>query len=337
MGARGPAWARQALIAFGYALFCTVAATKGPNPFALMGIPVCISVVNARGRKGLAGAMVFATPYIALLVMAAEPGGNALTMVVAAGWFCCIALAGWFMGEAVRRSWTFTRAWTLGAGIAAAATVGYIAFEWERWLGLGQSVLYRQEAELNRNPLLASLTAEQVGLIRDFYKTWFVTYWPDLSLGFVVAQIVGVYALWIVLLNRWVVYRKQEPGLRSGLSAFRPDDSLVWPVIACFAMFLANEYWPDPRLRMVSWNGLIALSAVYWLSGLAILYACLNLYGARRVVKIGLGVLVLLTTIQAPYVLSATGLFDTWIDFRKRFEANLAAQREREEHNDDEW
>ena len=73
----------------------------------------------------------------------------------------------------------------------------------------------------------------------------------------------------------------------------------------------------DESLRLLVWNGAIALAGIYWLNGFGI---TVTLVAKVRVplILVPLLILLLLIVWQAGVVLTMLGFFDTWIEFRNR-------------------
>lgn len=97
--------------------------------------------------------------------------------------------------------------------------------------------------------------------------------------------------------------------------------SLAYLMIAGLLCELLTPYVPESYSSAVSLTGmnlLIASEALFFVQGLAIANFFLNLYRVSRPKRVG----VYLGLILLQLVLSATswvGLFDTWIDYRRRF------------------
>jgi len=125
--------------------------------------------------------------------------------------------------------------------------------------------------------------------------------------------------------------------LAGGFRNFRPPDWLVWAAILSALGFFAYGRWPVALVRNVSWNAAIALAAVYWLNGLAVLVFALSALRLRPFLAaaIFLGMVVYPGTHA---VFCGVGFFDTWAEFRPRLRRAIAARRARErerERNED--
>lgn len=337
MGPRVPERARQALTAIGYIPVCLAAAAMGGvNPFAGLILPMFLTAVAIRRPRRFAALLTAATPLLASPVASFFSGGDPARYVTASVWFGAVALAGWCMGTAIRGSWPYGRGLASAAGLAGVATVAYIAASWELWIAAGKTLHGELTARMTRGGEFDRMPAESADALRAGLEGIFVVHWGAVGPGSVVAAIVVLYALWLAFANRWARWRGHA-GLRSGLTGFRPPEALAWAVAAGIAAYMIDGRWPNETLRLIGWNGLIVLGAIYWVNGLAVCAYALRAFGASRGIVIASGILVCLFAQDFAVVLCATGLFDTWINFRRRFDANIAARRERAERSDDEW
>ena len=104
----------------------------------------------------------------------------------------------------------------------------------------------------------------------------------------------------------------------------RPPDWMVWLVILAAAAWFADRRWPGGPLRPVGWNAAIGLASVYSLNGLAILAYGMTVLGIKPFIA---GMIGLALVAFGPQPLMAIGLFDTWVDFRRRLKALEIARR----------
>jgi len=96
-------------------------------------------------------------------------------------------------------------------------------------------------------------------------------------------------------------------------STFRLPDQLVWLVVVCLMLLLIGQ---DPW-GVAGLNLALALGMLYFLQGLAVTTSLLDRWQAPRVIRI-LVYLVLLLQLYGMLFISALGLADAWIDFRKK-------------------
>lgn len=112
-----------------------------------------------------------------------------------------------------------------------------------------------------------------------------------------------------------------------GLVFMRVPDWMVWPVIAAALLWMVNHYYhPHETLRVLAWNGAIALAAVYWLQGVAVAVFCLSVLRVQPFMVMLLLVLVFLSP-GGHFVICTVGFFDTWVDFRGRLLRWAVARR----------
>lgn len=337
MGPRVPERVRQALTAIAYIPVCLAAAAMGGvNPFAGLILPMFVTVVTIRRPRRFSAVLAAVTPLLASPFVSFFSGGDAARYVTASVWFGAVALAGWSMGAAIRGSWTYGRGLAWAAGLTGIATVAYIAAAWDLWIAAGKTLHTELTAQMTRGGQFDEMPPASADALRAAIEAIFVVHWGAVGVGSVVASIIVAYALWLALANRWARWRG-SPGLRSGLTEFRPPELLVWAVIAGLAAYMLEGRWSHETVRLIGWNGLIVLGAIYWVNGLAVCVYAFRAFGASRGIMIASGIMMCLFAQDFAVVLCATGLFDTWIHFRRRFDANIAARRERAERSDDEW
>lgn len=144
-----------------------------------------------------------------------------------------------------------------------------------------------------------------------------VEQWPYLLPGAAIAAATVSVSLALVLLQR-LLLRSGGPPIPGRFRELRPPDWLAWLAIAAAVLWFADHEMPNEVLRLIAWNGAIALSGIYWLNGLAVLVAG----SARlRVPQLLLPLVMLLMLLpQMSLVIAMVGFFDTWIEFRRRLE-----------------
>ena len=149
-----------------------------------------------------------------------------------------------------------------------------------------------------------------------------------LAIGFSLWGVI-MLSLALVGVTRWLVRMQggAEAALPTGrFSQIRAPEWLVWAAIAAALMFLYDQRWPSETARVIAWNSGLALAAVYWLNGLAIVVHMLGRVRLNPFLVFALLVLVLY--IPGTHLLvCALGFFDTWADWRGRGEPDAAAHR----------
>ena len=328
-----------ALVAF--SIMCAVLAPLGPNPLALLLLPVTVGYLYGRGRHRLAVAMVVCgvatvAGVVADLVSSTEfswalkPAAGAVVV-----WYGLAGVAGLALGFGITRGWTYGRTFAATLGILFSATLLFIARFWSGWMASAQQVQTAFDASLRRGALGKGMKPGELDAARQRLESVLIAHWADISIGFMFAFTALVLACIVVGVNRWLRGRPGVAGLRTGFLEIRMPDWLVWIVIAVAGLWFANQRWPHDMLRMITWNTAICLAVLYWLSGLAVILYVLRAVRAHAAVVVAVVLLVFL--LQIHLMVSMFGLFDTWADFRRRIDEAIAARKERENRGDDDW
>jgi hypothetical protein len=142
-----------------------------------------------------------------------------------------------------------------------------------------------------------------------FLRSYLLDYLLVLTFGWWVGSVLGSRSL----------------GRKSGitpLSAFKPPEALVWPLIAGLALVLLALVAPIGPLELVGWNLLLAMLFVYGLAGMGILRFLLERFGVpggmRTLAWILLAALAFVPGVNAALavLLSGLGVSETWINYR---------------------
>jgi hypothetical protein len=128
---------------------------------------------------------------------------------------------------------------------------------------------------------------------------------------------VGLTALWVRAYDR-------EAGPAGSFQAMRAPDWAVWLVILTAVLCFVERNWPNPVVRMASWNSAIALASVYWLNGWSIVAYGLTILRPHVLLSLAI-VFALVYLGQALCCL--IGLFDTWGNFRGLVDKAAAARQ----------
>ncbi len=169
----------------------------------------------------------------------------------------------------------------------------------------------------------AALNAQMEDLV-----TWYDKNLPYLHWGMLFGNVFMGAILGAALLFQRLRLRGEGQKLKGSFREMRPPDWLVWLAIAAALLIFADSKWPMPAVRVLSWNGALALAIVYGLNGFSIL-----LYGlvALRMPPLLAFVLVLILFFSAAQsIFFVAGFFDTWWELRAKFDG-LRAWRERRE------
>lgn len=333
----------QSVAALLYALFCALITLNGPDPLALILLTPIVAYTAALGRLQLAVMMIVLAGIVpAVYSVTITPQPDAVMTLAEAPvtsvlWYVAIAAAGLTMGSAVRRQERFGTALAVSTGIAWTATGLHLALNWDHWIQKGAWANTLWQGQMTRGVATRDLPPDIVEQQREMAEALFVTYWPHVSVGLLFGMTVVVFALELWAGNTWLKWWRGMPGLRRTWLETRAPDWMAWVVVAVAAMGLVDDMaWPHPVLQAVSWNAGIALAAVYWVIGIAVLFYILRAISAHPIVYVA-AVIMLVALPQMDLTLSVVGLFDTWADFRRRLDASLEARKNREEQGDDEW
>ena len=96
----------------------------------------------------------------------------------------------------------------------------------------------------------------------------------------------------------------------------RAPEHLVWLAILLVGLWFWDSRSPNEVVRFLSWNGALALIAIYWLNGLSIVFYISYVWKWRPVVIYLL--LLFMIVLNIIFALSIVGFFDTWLDFRRK-------------------
>lgn len=163
---------------------------------------------------------------------------------------------------------------------------------------------------------------------------WLFGHWTHIFLGLAFTGQL-IMACLLVSLTRWWIGRRDSdrPEMPGSFGTMRPPEWLVWFVIATAFLWFADWRWPSEALRVVSWNVALGLTGIYWLNGLSVLVYGLRAWKPHPLVVVAIVLALLLLNLV--YLLSIAGLFDTWGNFRKKFDKMVAA-RNMHDHPHDE-
>lgn len=229
------------------------------------------------------------------------------------GQYLVVAHGGVLLGVLGVRRWPF--GWTVAAltGIAFAFASSMMLSHWEYSQRAASANFLSRAAELQK--VEEETGNAWPGAAAEMLRT-LNTHFESIVFGsvFNAAMLASV-----VLVSLFVALSPRGGGLRGSLRQMRPPDVLVWPLILAAFAGLADMRWEEPALRVFSWNTLIALAAVYWVNGFSILLHALHVFTLAPVLKMILLVLVALFYMQLQPLFWAVGLFDTWFEFRERF------------------
>ena len=285
---------------------------------ALFPIPVALYIAWGKPRRA---AMLLALAAAAPLTAAQGAPEGAQTAVR----FLLAAGAGVPLGVGLSRRWPY--GWTLAATAAYAAVLlgSVLALHHEAWrvgaedtLTAFEDAVARQAERANPEPA------------RRFQESlaWMRRHWVSIGYGLAFVQTMLAAAVFQWATVRLLRTRKREAGPPNPFRSVRLPDWLVWAVIGCAALWFLDHYRDVSWARHVSWNGLIGLSALYWLNGLAVAVHAVALWRPGPLAAAAMAAVVLLALSAVHATLILVGLFDTWGDFRRKADRIAAARQQ---------
>ncbi len=279
------------------------------------------------------GAVLFALVAMAYLAMAyggagvlrALRQGAAETMLVAA-----MAGAGTLVGVLLVRRWRYDRAYAVTGGLLVAATAMYAVANGPEWEASGSRVLDTTVEMTARHieNLDPRVNDERYREQLNFWK-WFRDHHRHISAGILGATLLVEAALLVSLGGTWARRFGGVEGLQGVFVHLRPPEWVVWIAIALAVLGYVDWQWPTPWLRTIVWNSGLVLSAVYFMTGLAVAGFAGRLFRPGPFLMAAVLVLVFLAGLYP--VLAMLGLFDTWADFRERMVRAVEQARRRSE------
>jgi len=146
---------------------------------------------------------------------------------------------------------------------------------------------------------------------------WIVGLWQQLFVGIWLATLTLLIIFYALLIRGWMLAAQimEDDGLAL-LTAW----SLPFPFVGAFVLLASTVLFTDGLVRDVALNGLIPLGTLYGIQGIVIaghLFTRLALPPFFRVMILAFGIISV--PLGTMIVMSLGGLFDTWVDFRRRW------------------
>ena len=261
---------------------------------------------RVRGLAVLAVAFIIAFGLISLLGQRAN-----ITVLL------MIGFTGVMLSEVLKRRYSIEKTFTIASLVLFFCGVGFVlhsaflsgAAPWrivELYIGKIIAENLRLYEQLNISADQIALIRENAPQIMDFFTVIF----PALALSG------AVLTVWLnVLAARSLLWGEAGEFPDFGdLSLWKAPERLVWLLIAAGGMMLA----PIDVIDSVGLNILIVCCLIYLLQGLAIVGF---FFKRKRAPLLLRGLFYILIAVQQYMVILviAFGLFDIWVDFRKRF------------------
>lgn len=152
-------------------------------------------------------------------------------------------------------------------------------------------------------------SAEDLTASFERLKNIFIYSFPALI---VIGSTIGSLLNYIIARHLWIKYIVKDDSKKRSLLDWSLPDYYVWVFIAAaFMMFLPVDF-----IRKAGVNLLLVMALVYFFQGLAITFFLFKKAKVPQVLQWIISLFILLQPLFA-IVVSAMGLFDIWIDFRK--------------------
>jgi uncharacterized protein YybS (DUF2232 family) len=279
--------------------------------FPFLALPVALVVVRLALGPGLAVAVATGL----LVYVGVGPGPAALIFLLVAG-------IGLLLGESLRRDWSFARTF---ASTALGALVAFVVWGLFIWLVLGVHYGSVKKAAYDAIEGVATqyqawgMSAASTGPVTSQMKS-LVDIVPYLAPGLAVMAALLLAACSLGLAYRIFPRLREKVRVPWSLSRFRLHWGVAYVSIAGLAMILVSR--GDAAWRTVlMYSGidlLLVSQTLFFVQGLAVVHWFVVYRRVGRGGRVALYVAAFLA--QALFQLTGIlGLFDTWIDYRKRF------------------
>ncbi len=280
----------------------------GPVVIVMTPLPI-VYFFSRLGRVG--GAAALAVAFFTASALLGLMGQSASITVLA-----MICFTGAVLAEVLHRRYSVEKTFLIaslavffcGAGVVLAVSFLSNAAPWHILQHYVQGIM---DEHLRLSEQL-SISADQIALIRENTREiteFFIVVFPALALSG------AVLTVWMNVLAVRSLLRRQGDGLPAlgDLSLWKAPEGLVWVLIAAGVTMLL----PFDVIDSIGLNILIVCCLLYLLQGLAIVSF---FFQRKRVPPLLRWLFYLLIAVQQYMVILviAFGLFDLWVDFRKR-------------------
>ncbi len=228
-------------------------------------------------------------------------GADVLAIMVGSIW---LTLGLYSELEEIGSGWWKAGLLAIGAGTAA-GTGGFIWIlrglgitNWERFVDL-----IREKMSVLQEPLGDSLKLDPEMLAQQAPSAWLI----------MLVLCLGTALIFEDRLFLWVGLPRERVASRLKLLEFRLPDFWIWVTLTAFLLTMVD--FGSKSLLIAGANVVNVSVVLYFFQGLAVLEVLLNSLKAGAFMR---AVVYIIIVGQLFFLLSAVGLIDFWVDFRKR-------------------
>ncbi|MBX7257272.1 MAG: YybS family protein [Candidatus Hydrogenedentes bacterium] len=304
----------------------------------LLGLsPIVIAVALIRGRGWVALlVLLLLAAFFGVGLYAASQDDNPTAdlqrralLLYSVLTYALLSAPGLAAATAHARKWSYSKTAYAVAGLLFVILTLSVVLEWELWktqvdgtIEEFRLMIHARSAEGDE-----SVANQQLeGL------AWLSQNKAAFGLGLNSLFALAVSCIYITITNYVLRLWRGEAGFAGSFKDMRPTEWLVWGAIVTALLCFADHRWPELGIRFVAWNAAVVLTAVYWFNGLSIaMYGIRTLQPTVTTLLLVFVFVVVLVNMGVLPVLALAGLFDTWGDYRGKFDAMLAARNARED------
>lgn len=308
---------RFALLTAGlFVLACEFAAVRW-HPVAAALFPVPVAWCWAQNNPIRALALVGAAAGAALV------GAGTWQWV---GVYTLAAIIGILLGVAIQRDRSFGQCVALVTATGFLLTGGLVFKHGPEVRLSVQTALDYQATQLEEKAEETDddMVENQAAVWRWVYKNL-----DDIGFGVIFGIILMGSTAGMALLKKRLVTRP-----KGTFREMRPSEWLVWLAIVVAGLWYIDYRWPMDALHLWTRNGAVGLAFIYGVNGLSILvYA---IYALKVTTLTALLLLFTVMMLGTGPVLVSLGFFDTWWNFRMKFDRLAKIRQELEKTDSDE-
>ena len=298
---------------------------------ALVAALVTVLLMNGAGLLGVVGSLLYlvAAVPVAYAYMRFGPlsgAGAVFLSALAMLWmygpsnalleyFLLFAAPSLILPLLLRQGWRWDQAAVLtifAVVVLSAGAVTAVAVDDGATVSMFADQYVEMQMDLIREsfPDSPDMSAEQQRDIRQFIQEmeeWFrLTYPAIVVLGVTAFVLFQVWALSLMAGRHYSV-----PGV--AFVSWKAPEQLIWVLIAAGVLFFAAT----GLLKQIGLNLLIVLLLVYYIQGLAIVTELFERKQIPTFMRV-MGYAMVLLFNPLPFIVAGIGVFDLWIDFRKK-------------------